>query len=49
MGAPMARNLLAAGHQLRAYDVAPAVVEKLAEAGAIAATSAVDAARAPTS
>ncbi|MDE2305580.1 MAG: 3-hydroxyisobutyrate dehydrogenase [Gammaproteobacteria bacterium] len=34
MGAPMARNLLKAGHELAAYDVLPRNVEALAKAGA---------------
>jgi 3-hydroxyisobutyrate dehydrogenase len=39
MGAPMARNLLTAGHALSVYDVAPASVESLVSAGAKACTS----------
>ncbi|MGH2614810.1 MAG: 3-hydroxyisobutyrate dehydrogenase [Thermomicrobiales bacterium] len=37
MGAPMARNLLAAGHQLRVYDVSPRAMASIATAGATAA------------
>ena len=44
MGAPMARNLLAAGFALRAYDVVPAAVAALVAAGASAASSAAEAA-----
>jgi len=33
MGAPMAANLLKAGHQLKAYDIVPANVERAASAG----------------
>jgi 3-hydroxyisobutyrate dehydrogenase len=40
MGAPMARNLLKAGHTLVVYDVVQANVDKLVAAGAIAQTSA---------
>jgi len=43
MGAPMALNLLKAGHTLTVYDLVPAAVRALAEAGARAATSAADA------
>jgi 3-hydroxyisobutyrate dehydrogenase len=39
MGAPMARNLLRAGHALVVYDVVPDAVAKLAALGASAATS----------
>lgn len=45
MGAPMARNLLKAGHRLNVFDVVPAAVTTLADAGATAAISAADAAR----
>ena len=34
MGAPMAANLLKAGHQLAVFDLAPAAVAKLEAAGA---------------
>ena len=46
MGNPMARNLLKHGHTLRAYDVVPELLKKLAaEKGVETATSAADAAR----
>ncbi len=38
MGLPMARNLVAAGHEVRAFDIAAAAVERAAAAGAAAAT-----------
>lgn len=38
-GAPLARNLLAAGHALRVFDVRAAAVQSLVEAGAIAAAT----------
>jgi 3-hydroxyisobutyrate dehydrogenase len=44
MGAPMARNLLKAGHGLVVYDVVARNVEALTSVGAIAAGSAKDAA-----
>ena len=44
MGAPMARNLLKAGHRLRVFDVTPLAMTSLAEAGADAATGVADAA-----
>jgi 3-hydroxyisobutyrate dehydrogenase len=44
MGGPMARNLLKAGHALTVFDVAPASVAALREAGARAAASAGEAA-----
>jgi 3-hydroxyisobutyrate dehydrogenase len=44
MGAPMARNLLKAGHNLVVYDVVARNVEALTSLGAIAAGSAKDAA-----
>lgn len=40
MGAPMARNLLKAGHRLTVFDPVPAAVASLVEAGAQAADSA---------
>lgn len=43
MGAPMAQNLLRAGHDLRVHDIVPEAVGKLAEAGAHAARDARDA------
>jgi 3-hydroxyisobutyrate dehydrogenase len=46
MGGPMARNLLKAGHTLRAYDVAPEAVKILAaDKNVEVATSAIDCAR----
>jgi len=39
MGKPMARNLLKAGHSLVVYDLAPAAVAELVQAGAKAAGS----------
>jgi 3-hydroxyisobutyrate dehydrogenase len=44
MGAPMARNLLKAGHHVRVFDLMPASVARLVEAGAEPATSPADAA-----
>lgn len=44
MGAPMARNLLKAGHALAVHDLSPAAVEGLAADGAQPASSAADAA-----
>jgi len=44
MGGPMARNLLKAGFKLHAYDVVPESLQGVVEAGAEAASSAVDAA-----
>ena len=46
MGAPMARNLLKAGHRLTVFDPLPASVAALVEAGAQAADSAGAVARA---
>src|ERR1700759_5362650 len=37
MGAPMARNLLAAGHEVVVWNRSPAPLEALAEAGALPA------------
>jgi len=45
MGGPMCRNLLKQGHALRVYDVVPASVRALADAGCEAAESATDCAR----
>ncbi len=42
MGGPMARNLLAAGYPLIAYDIAPEALEVAVEAGAAPAESAAD-------
>jgi 3-hydroxyisobutyrate dehydrogenase len=44
MGGPMALNLLRAGHGLKAYDLVPASLARVAEAGALAAASPLDAA-----
>jgi 3-hydroxyisobutyrate dehydrogenase len=44
MGAPMAVNLVKAGHDLKAYDVMPDGIERLTSAGAKAATDLQDAA-----
>jgi 3-hydroxyisobutyrate dehydrogenase len=43
MGAPMAANLLKAGHALRVFDLTPTAVEAAVAAGGVAATSAIDA------
>jgi 3-hydroxyisobutyrate dehydrogenase len=40
MGNPMARNLIKAGHSVKAFDVMPALLEKMVAAGATAAASA---------
>ena len=46
MGSPMCRNLLKQGHSVKAYDVVPDLLKRLAaEKGVEAATSAQDAAR----
>jgi len=45
MGAPMCRNLLRQGHALRVYDLVPALVRPLAEAGCEAAASGPDCAK----
>lgn len=45
MGGPMARNLLKAGHSVKAYDLAAESVQKVVEAGGTAAASAEEAAR----
>ena len=45
MGAPMARNLLKAGHAVRGFDVAPAAVAALVAQGATAAADVADAVR----
>ncbi|XID74661.1 3-hydroxyisobutyrate dehydrogenase [Alkanindiges sp. WGS2144] len=39
MGAPMAHNLLKAGHQVTVFDLNPRVVQQLVDAGAQSATS----------
>jgi len=43
MGAPMAANLVKAGHQVMAYDIVPAPVEALVAKGGRRATSAAEA------
>lgn len=43
MGGPMAQNLIKAGHSLRVFDLVPAAVQTLVQAGAYAASSAKDA------
>jgi 3-hydroxyisobutyrate dehydrogenase len=43
MGGPMALNLVKAGHSLTVFDLSPAALAKLAEAGATAAATAQDA------
>ena len=45
MGGPMARNLLKAGHEVKAFDLSPEAMDRIAEAGAVRAQSAQDAAR----
>src|SRR5208337_2773998 len=45
MGGPMAANLIKAGHKLRVFDLSQAAMQKLAEAGAVAASSASGAAK----
>ncbi len=45
MGAPMARNLVKAGHEVRGFDVVRANLDRLIADGAAAAESAQDAAR----
>jgi 2-hydroxy-3-oxopropionate reductase len=45
MGREMARNLMKAGHTVRAFDVVASAVDALASAGAAAASSPADAAR----
>ena len=44
MGGPMARNLLKAGHHVKAFDLQPALTAKAVEAGALAASSPAEAA-----
>jgi len=46
MGAPMAANLVAAGHRVTGFDVVPEAVDALAAKGGHAAASATEAARA---
>lgn len=43
MGGPMAQNLLKAGHSLSVFDLSPAAIKTLADAGASVAASAKDA------
>ena len=43
MGGPMAQNLLKAGHQLSVFDLSPAAIKTLADAGASVAASAQEA------
>lgn len=43
MGLPMARNLLAAGHAVRGFDLVAAALEQLAAAGGLIAVSVADA------
>jgi 3-hydroxyisobutyrate dehydrogenase len=45
MGGPMARNLLKAGHELKAFDLSKAAVDLVVAAGATAASTAQEAAR----
>jgi len=45
MGAPMARNLVKAGHDVAAFDLVPAALDGVAQAGAQPAASAAEAAR----
>jgi 3-hydroxyisobutyrate dehydrogenase len=44
MGGPMVSNLIAAGHEVRAFDISVEAVTRATEAGAYAATSGADAA-----
>jgi 3-hydroxyisobutyrate dehydrogenase len=43
MGGPMVRNLLKAGHEVAAYDILPAALDRAAEAGAERAATAAEA------
>ena len=43
MGGPMAQNLLKAGHSVTVFDLSPAAIQTLADAGASVAASAKDA------
>jgi len=45
MGAPMARNLLKAGHEVRGFDLVPDLVAQIVKDGAVAASSPADAVR----
>ncbi len=42
MGGPMARNLMKAGHQVAAYDLVPAALDAVVQAGATRAASAAE-------
>lgn len=44
MGGPMARNLLKAGHKVKAFDLSAEAVQKVVDAGGVKASSAQDAA-----
>ena len=39
MGLPMALNLIKAGHQLTVFDLSAGAVQRVVEAGAVAASS----------
>jgi 3-hydroxyisobutyrate dehydrogenase len=43
MGLPMAQNLVKAGHAVKGFDIQPAAIEKLKDAGGSSATSIADA------
>ena len=45
MGGPMVANLIAAGHEVRAFDISADAVARATEAGAVRATSGADAAQ----
>lgn len=45
MGGPMARNLLKAGHKVKAFDLMPELVQKVVDTGGTKATSAQEAAQ----
>lgn len=45
MGGPMARNLMKAGHQVTAYDLVPAALDAVVQAGATRAASAAETAK----
>ncbi|WP_426417283.1 3-hydroxyisobutyrate dehydrogenase [Aestuariirhabdus sp. LZHN29] len=44
MGGPMAKNLVAAGHSLKVFDLVPSAVQSLVDAGAASVASAAEAA-----
>ena len=48
MGAPMAANLVKAGHTVTGYDIVPAALQALAQAGGKTASSAAEAAKGAT-